>query len=391
MMSKKLQSFIFFMVMQIAIVCAQDVPLLTDFDIVSVDYLLKRNPSILYTKCHDQTSFHLEPFPLAQYANHRPEHGTFDETFVVTIPQGKVCSQYGFVVTDQRYMLRELTPQNYRFFHNVNLIKEAHFDNVRKVSGRVAVITRRDYDCFGHWLIDILGRLALIEIAGIEYDWLYIPVTKPYMKETLELWGVDPLKIIQPFDEFYYIQADELIVPSLVTRRVPTPYSACLDFAPLTVYYPDWVLDYVRNKFLPLAQQCLQHQEYSKKVFISRKDGTSRLITNEDEVFALFQEHGFCRYELSKMSFLQQVALFANAQIIVAPNGSGLANIMFCKPGTDIIELFQARPDSSFYNLAKAVDLNHLGVQTSPFHETGFFNTEIPLSIIQELLSKIHY
>jgi capsular polysaccharide biosynthesis protein len=45
-----------------------------------------------------------------------------------------------------------------------------------------------------------------------------------------------------------------------------------------------------------------------------------------------------------ELDFIEQVALFQSAEIIVAPHGAGLSNIVFCKPGTKIIEIF-----SSYY------------------------------------------
>jgi capsular polysaccharide biosynthesis protein len=40
------------------------------------------------------------------------------------------------------------------------------------------------------------------------------------------------------------------------------------------------------------------------------------------------------------MSFEEQVGLFASASVIVAIHGAGLANLVFSRPGTKVIELF---------------------------------------------------
>ena len=35
----------------------------------------------------------------------------------------------------------------------------------------------------------------------------------------------------------------------------------------------------------------------------------------------------------------EQIEIFSNAEKIIAPHGSNLANIIFCKPGTEIFEI----------------------------------------------------
>jgi capsular polysaccharide biosynthesis protein len=43
---------------------------------------------------------------------------------------------------------------------------------------------------------------------------------------------------------------------------------------------------------------------------------------------------------LESMSVIEQAALFSQAEIIIAPHGSGLTNLIFCQPNTKVIELF---------------------------------------------------
>ena len=53
---------------------------------------------------------------------------------------------------------------------------------------------------------------------------------------------------------------------------------------------------------------------------------------------------GFQRAILADMPIADQIALFRQAEIVVAPHGAGLAHIAWCKPGTKIIEFFPS-PD----------------------------------------------
>ena len=40
------------------------------------------------------------------------------------------------------------------------------------------------------------------------------------------------------------------------------------------------------------------------------------------------------------MSVAEQVELFVYADVVVAPHGAGLTNLLFCREGTRIVEIF---------------------------------------------------
>jgi capsular polysaccharide biosynthesis protein len=49
---------------------------------------------------------------------------------------------------------------------------------------------------------------------------------------------------------------------------------------------------------------------------------------------------GFEVVALSKLSFMDQAQLFYTSDVIVGEHGAGLANLVFCRKGTKIIEIF---------------------------------------------------
>ena len=61
---------------------------------------------------------------------------------------------------------------------------------------------------------------------------------------------------------------------------------------------------------------------------------------NEKSFMPKLESLGFQRAVLGELPIARQVALFKNAEIVVAPHGAGLAHIAWCKPGTKIIEFF---------------------------------------------------
>ncbi len=373
---------------------AYDVPTVKDYSLVSVETLLKKCPDVDYAEFKGPTKFNYEPLPFSKFPQYQPHIGTLDKTWVLTIPHGRVCSYDGYVLVNEKYMLRDTIPQCEWFGSNLHLIngKGIQYNKVRKITGRVVVLARRFVSCYGHWIMDILGRLAMIEAMGIDYDYIYVPDDRKFQKESLQAWGIEPHKIIQPWGEFYYIEADELIVPSSAVRVIPTPGQTFSGLIRLSgVYWPTWAIEYLRNKFLPLVNKNLHEQKFSKKVFISRKDTNLRQMNNEDEAFKLLEAEGFERYELGNLSFLEQVELFSNADIVIGANGSGLVNIMFCKPTTKVIEIFQARSDSTFYYLGQTLGLNYTCIKTMEFSSIeAFENTEIPIEIFHDVIKILH-
>lgn len=400
--------------------------------IKSICEIAQERSDIQYFKCQDIEPFNYKAFPIAKFPELEPNSGLLSETFVTIIPNGQVCSWHGWVKTGEN-IVQESIPHLNSLTAQIETLACYPFDNVKKISGRVAVITMVFDTVFGHWLYNILGRLALIESQGIEYDWLYVSYDKPYMRETLALWGVDPKKIITPFNDTKCIQADELIFPSHIGFRTPQPHEHVvtwvpidelsrkwgvdpkimalpkhmnlynpktetipadvpvenyfLRWTPLCNYWSPWITNYLRNKFLP----CIENKSYrfSKKIFISRQDANTRKMTNEDQVFALFEKEGFARYTLTKMSIEEQIALFHGAEIVVASIGSSLTNITFCNPGTTVIEIFQAFSDSTFYYLSQNLGLQHYCIQTMDFKDMrGVEDTTVPLFIIQNFINK---
>lgn len=74
-------------------------------------------------------------------------------------------------------------------------------------------------------------------------------------------------------------------------------------------------------------------------MYVSRKNASTRRITNEVELISRLKEHDFKALELEALSPHEQAQIFNHAAIIVAPHGSGLANLVFASPGVRIVEI----------------------------------------------------
>jgi len=103
----------------------------------------------------------------------------------------------------------------------------------------------------------------------------------------------------------------------------------------------------------------------NRRLLVARK-GPTRKIQNIEQVEDYLSRYGFETVYLEGMSTRDQILLFQSAEFIVAPHGAGLANLLFCEPGTKVIELTPAaeiRP--FFWMISEKLGLVH-GLQFCP-------------------------
>ena len=79
--------------------------------------------------------------------------------------------------------------------------------------------------------------------------------------------------------------------------------------------------------------------DISKNIYVTREDSDYRKIINEGDVISLLREKGYKVINPQLYEIEEQIEIFSNAEKIIAPHGSNLANIIFCKPGTEIFEI----------------------------------------------------
>ena len=79
--------------------------------------------------------------------------------------------------------------------------------------------------------------------------------------------------------------------------------------------------------------------EQGTKLYVSRQNTNYRSIVNESDLIYFLKDQGFEIINPYNYKINRQFKIFASAEIIISPTGSNLANIIFCKKGTKIIEI----------------------------------------------------
>ena len=315
--------------------------------------------------------------------------------FVVTIPQGRswiapqknswvICSGIA-VITPDNYLLGDLSrdypwflpecPYQERAEHSV--FQQERIPPVEKIEGKVALLSGLAGHVYYHWMFDIIPRLKLLQKSGIELkeiDWFVVnSLSKPYQQETLKLLGIPTEKIIES-DRHSHIQATELIVPSFPG-------------------YLDWVepgtIDFLRQTFLPHVGLTKTNSE--QKIYVSRAKAKNRQLINELEVRQLLEDRGFQTVFLEEMSVLEQVTVFAKAQIVVTPHGSGLTNLVFCAPDTKIVELFAPNyVRTDYWMISQHLQLQHYYVIGQSFDCPSLRNLMYQNALTEDILVSIN-
>jgi capsular polysaccharide biosynthesis protein len=81
-------------------------------------------------------------------------------------------------------------------------------------------------------------------------------------------------------------------------------------------------------------------QPTPKRRFYLSRSNWSRKVRNEHAVRRLVRSFGLEVIDDMPPSLDDQIGLFREASLIVSPHGSALANLVWCEPGTRVIELF---------------------------------------------------
>jgi capsular polysaccharide biosynthesis protein len=242
-------------------------------------------------------------------------------TYVLTIADGRVWGADASVVGPGDTFFPGVANRFVTHASGYPILRKALLPPVTRVRGRVAVIATAYADYYYHWMTEILPRCGVLGDALRTADHVVTPSTNAFQTEALARLGVDPGKVLTPSDEVQY-QADQLIVPSLAG-----------------------IMNHVRPSSVGFVRRLfgVNHADAAprrgRRLYVSRQGEARRRVLNEPEVVALLTAHGFEVVAPGGLTVAEQAQLFAQADIVIGPHGGGLTNMIFCAPGTRVIEL----------------------------------------------------
>ena len=232
--------------------------------------------------------------------------------YVYRIMNGLYHGDRGAVIDNQRRVFRDLLDAPLGPLREPLTKTEPFF-----CSGKAMVLSSsRNYF---HWLIKMLPRLHLLERTGL------LPT------------GVDAVLINNPTlaQGEAYVRAR---LPARSLRIVGSRGFWCcsqLYVSSVPHNVPAWAVTFLRKLFGPVPPA-----DNPRAVYLMRGATTRRRVQNESDICEHLAQRGITPIDLTRRSFVEQMQTMDNADVIVAPHGSALANLIFARTGTRLLEIF---------------------------------------------------
>jgi hypothetical protein len=90
----------------------------------------------------------------------------------------------------------------------------------------------------------------------------------------------------------------------------------------------------------------LSDNERNLVIIVKREHGAERALSNHNDVVKLIEktisirQHNLTSYTFKAIGHVRDhIKVWQKARIVIAPHGAGLFNVMWCKPGTAVIEI----------------------------------------------------
>lgn len=194
---------------------------------------------------------------------------------------------------------------------------------------------------YGHFVLDCLPAATLMHSVSISqgYDFVAPPLTE-WQRRHFVLAGISKIKELR---DMTYLVEDVL-------------FTNCMD-------HFLHVLN-VNARFMRDVQ--LKNRKPSKfaprKIYISRR-GHKRVFLSEAIIEERVKRLSFAVVDPSRFSVDEQIGMFAAAETVVGCAGAAFANVLYCAPGTRVIEI---QPSNMFSYWVRNV-CSIVGIQWMPF------------------------
>lgn len=249
----------------------------------------------------------------------------------------------GLIFDQQRKLIQESITQ-----YSEPSLSEA-YARVQAVSefktewGSAILLRKRGDANYGHWMVEALPKLWAAEtVANI--DICVIPERsgpmKAVMKTALRLSSANNYEILEHKDEEVIFFKQLLFVDGLTIHG-----------------------SYMSPRVFSKTDQLAPTLPNTRKLFVSRK-GLPRNISSESEISEALLSAGFEIVFPGKQSLEEQIEVFSSASDVVGVMGAAMTNIMFCQPGTRIVNLAPSTfPDTFFYFISLHRELNYIEIR----------------------------
>ena len=254
--------------------------------------------------------------------------------------------------------------------------RQRFFPRIHRVIGTTVSLATDGHNNYYHWMLDLLPKLFIALAAGLGDKPFYLGASTPFQKQTLEMLGI-PLARVLDCNAIPFLQPDELIVPFLGDNHPPNVFDAA----------KYRLLAEVFAKLIPAKSKT---SGLPTRFLVSRRKTRSRRVVNEEALLARLEPLGFRTIFLEDLTVLEQIALFARAEAIVASTGAGLVNLIHCRPGIPVAILMpEACPDLVCQDIATFAKLRSTIFFAQPHPPDSADRIGCDINLDEQVLAKI--
>jgi capsular polysaccharide biosynthesis protein len=208
------------------------------------------------------------------------------------------------------------------------------------LEGTSVVLKGAGQSTWGHWLVEILPALHVVEPFTEDDHVIVIPKFEPPQREayvdSARALAADGARIVPTRDMLFRCE-EVVLTPDLAETGASV--------SPLVRAALERITEAVEPRGLT-------------RVFLTRQGLGARRMANFEEVAPVLARHGVTVVAPETLSFREQVAVMGDARLIVGIMGSGLANMCFARPGCHVLALAPSEMfDNFFWRVAPLFEL----------------------------------
>jgi hypothetical protein len=246
---------------------------------------------------------------------------SYPETFACEVPNALVVGDHGLVVTDRSEILLQSAVYGGSTAAKLQTVTGlAGGTATATLPGTYVSLLGYSHRAYGHWLIDLLPRLALVPEDEQDFSVLVPGPPRPFQLRLLELLGIEGGRVVSTAGPNVRVERLLLCHPSHRTTRPVGPHLR-------------WVVERLR------AAAGAGSEPAPLRLNVSRENRTRRVV-NEAELAEILAAHGFETIRPEELDLVEQIRAFASADAIAGTHGSGLLNCVFAPPGARLFEFF---------------------------------------------------
>jgi hypothetical protein len=193
---------------------------------------------------------------------------------------------------------------------------------------------------YSHWLFDVWPKFHLAREMGLKWDKAIVNSAAPaFAQEGLAALDIDPERVTGANRPGGVEVEARWLWRIHETREL--------------LYTPAWVIEAVRAGFLR------QGPARGRKLYLSRSGARRRRVIEEDRLVEALVERGFEVVRPETLTLAETAQVMSEAEVVVAPHGAALANLVFCRPPCRVVEFFGWHVSKEFWLLAHQMGLDY--------------------------------